>query len=298
MAFPGRVNKFVVKLAMAAMLIPEATLLVPLFIYYRELHLLNTYTGVILASLSVPFLVYLFGQSSESFSSELIKASRIDGASEIKTYFRVFLPAMRDVMIAGAIIAFVNAWNSVLIPVVIIQSKELITNTIFLNALGSIWFSDYAIPRYENENWTFTELLYEAPYLKSYQDEEDEEDEEADCLEYIDNTDKIIYLYYQDDKCVGKVKLRKNWNRYAYIEDIAVCKDFRGQGIGSALINISIEWAKHKNLHGLMLETQDNNLIACKFYHNCGFKIGSVDTMLYANFENNFEKAVFWYLRF
>lgn len=81
------------------------------------------------------------------------------------------------------------------------------------------------IPRYENENWTFTELLYEAPYLKSYQDEEDEEDEEADCLEYIDNTDKIIY-------------------------------------------------------------------------HNCGFKIGSVDTMLYANFENNFEKAVFWYLRF
>ncbi|HBK4977347.1 TPA: hypothetical protein LLC42_002658, partial [Enterococcus faecium] len=57
------------------------------------------------------------------------------------------------------------------------------------------------IPRYENENWTFTELLYEAPYLKSYQDEEDEE---ADCLEYIDNTDKIIYLYYQDDKCVGK----------------------------------------------------------------------------------------------
>lgn len=53
------------------------------------------------------------------------------------------------------------------------------------------------IPRYENENWTFTELLYEAPYLKSYQDEEDEEDEEADCLEYIDNTDKIIYLLYR-----------------------------------------------------------------------------------------------------
>ncbi|HAQ3359978.1 TPA: GNAT family N-acetyltransferase, partial [Enterococcus faecium] len=119
-----------------------------------------------------------------------------------------------------------------------------------------------------------------------------------DFILYLKLCNRTIYLYYQDDKCVGKVKLRKNWNRYAYIEDIAVCKDFRGQGIGSALINISIEWAKHKNLHGLMLETQDNNLIACKFYHNCGFKIGSVDTMLYANFENNFEKAVFWYLRF
>ncbi|MET1374884.1 hypothetical protein ABUR95_16150, partial [Staphylococcus aureus] len=60
------------------------------------------------------------------------------------------------------------------------------------------------------------------------------------------------------------------------------------------LINISIEWAKHKYLQGLILVTQDNNLIACLFYHNCGFKIGSVDTMLYANFENNFEKAVVW----
>ena len=60
-----------------------------------------------------------------------------------------------------------------------------------------------------------------------------------------------------------------------YYEDV-----YKRQGIGSALINISIEWAKHKNSHGLMLETQDNNLIACKFYHNCGFKIGSVDTCL------------------
>ena len=49
------------------------------------------------------------------------------------------------------------------------------------------------IPRYENENWTFTELLYEAPYLKSYQDEEDEEDEEADCLEYIDNSFQLVH---------------------------------------------------------------------------------------------------------
>lgn len=113
-------------------------------------------------------------------------------------------------------------------------------------------------------------------------------------LGYLDLKELICYN--------GSIKIcdieKRKYHWYAYIEDIAVCKDFRGQGIGSALINISIEWAKHKNLHGLMLETQDNNLIACKFYHNCGFKIGSVDTMLYANFENNFEKAVFWYLRF
>ena len=48
------------------------------------------------------------------------------------------------------------------------------------------------IAKYYDWESIFRGSLYEAPYLKSYQDEEDEEDEEADCLEYIDNTDKII----------------------------------------------------------------------------------------------------------
>lgn len=72
------------------------------------------------------------------------------------------------------------------------------------------------IPRYENENWTFTELLYEAPYLKSYQDEEDEEDEEADCLEYIDNTDKIISC-----STCGAVAPRSKPNLFLY-KDICI----------------------------------------------------------------------------
>ena len=73
------------------------------------------------------------------------------------------------------------------------------------------------IPRYENENWTFTELLYEAPYLKSYQDEEDEEDEEADCLEYIDNTDKIIYPQIAITSWTPRGKnLGHGWSRRIY----------------------------------------------------------------------------------
>ena len=42
----------------------------------------------------------------------------------------------------------------------------------------------------------------------------------------------------------------------------------------------------------------DNNLAACRFYNKNGFIIGAVDSMLYANFDNTDEKAVFWYLKF
>lgn len=48
----------------------------------------------------------------------------------------------------------------------------------------------------------------------------------------------------------------------------------------------------------MMLETQDTNLAACRFYHQCGFVLGGVDTMLYDNCPNNNEKALFWYIQF
>lgn len=121
------------------------------------------------------------------------------------------------------------------------------------------------IPKYENDIWSFTELFYEETYEKIYPNDEE------DYAEYIGNSDKIVYLFYQNDECVGQVRLRKNWNKYVFIEDIAVSKYTRHQGIGRALINKSIQWAKQNNMCGLMLETQDNNLLACKFYSKCGF---------------------------
>jgi ribosomal protein S18 acetylase RimI-like enzyme len=57
----------------------------------------------------------------------------------------------------------------------------------------------------------------------------------------------------------------------------------------------AVEWTKEKKLKGIMLETQDTNLAACRFYKKYGFILGGVDTMLYGNFENKDQKALFWY---
>ena len=148
------------------------------------------------------------------------------------------------------------------------------------------------IPIFHDGVWSFTEMLFDNPYSKSYPiDDEQYED-------YIDNPNKVIFLYYEANECLGQIIIKKNWNRYAYIHDIAVAQKARGKGVGAKLIHRAIEWAKDKNLCGLMLETQDNNLTACRFYKKNGFKIGGVDTMLYAGFDNADEKAVFWYLKF
>lgn len=68
--------------------------------------------------------------------------------------------------------------------------------------------------------------------------------------------------------------------------------------MGKILLEKAIEWAKENKLIGLMLETQDVNITACRFYSKNKFVIGAVDNMLYSNFSTANEKAVFWYNKF
>lgn len=149
-------------------------------------------------------------------------------------------------------------------------------------------------PAFVNNEWTYTEEIYDCSYLHSYPNED------CDYSLYIENPDKAVFLAYSDKKCVGQIVLIKDWNNYALIEDICVSKFSRGQGVGTALIQKAIEWAKDKELYGLALETQDNNLLACRFYSKCGFVIGAVNTMLYKNFSKPWSDAtaIFWYLKF
>lgn len=149
-------------------------------------------------------------------------------------------------------------------------------------------------PSFVNGKWSYTEELYERSYWKSYPNDD------CDYSAYIENADKAVFLAYSDVECIGQIVLRRDWNMYAFIEDICVCRYARGQGVGSALIQKAIEWAKESKLCGLALETQDNNVLACRFYAKCGFEIGAVNTMFYKNFEKPWsdEIALFWYFKF
>lgn len=140
-----RYSKIWFYLIICALYIPEATLLIPSFVLFKNMGLLNTFFAVICVSLSVPFLVYLFRQNAILLSKDIINSARMDGASELSIFFRVFIPALREIILASFVIAFFNAWNSIMLPVVLLQSESKFTNAIYLNSLGSIWFGDYAV---------------------------------------------------------------------------------------------------------------------------------------------------------
>lgn len=147
------------------------------------------------------------------------------------------------------------------------------------------------VPEFRNGKWTWTEEIYDAPYEMHFPEEK------LDYSQYIGNSDKIVFMAYADKECAGQIRLRRYWNRYCYIDDIEVGGKHRRKGIGRGLIDAAAQWAKAGGMKGIMLEAQDVNLSACRFYARYGFALGGVDTMLYGNFPNKDEKALFWYMR-
>ncbi|EMI9087535.1 MULTISPECIES: streptothricin N-acetyltransferase SatA [Bacillus] len=134
-------------------------------------------------------------------------------------------------------------------------------------------------------------------YEKSYL--QDQYDDELAYTEYINKTEQVIYIAILHDQIIGVMVLKKNWNHYAYIEDIKVDKKYRSLGVGRRLIEQATQWAKESNMPGIMLETQNNNVAACRFYEKCGFVIGGLDFLVYKGIhEVSDEVAMYWYLHF
>jgi streptothricin acetyltransferase len=123
--------------------------------------------------------------------------------------------------------------------------------------------------------------------------------EPEDYTTFIDNPQKVIFFADVDGKPVGQVKMVPWWNKFAYLEELTVDTEFRGKGIGRALLTRAIEWAKEQEFPGVTLETQDNNVRACMLYERTGFVLSGFDSYAYRNFpEARKEIALYWYLIF
>lgn len=142
-------------------------------------------------------------------------------------------------------------------------------------------------------NGVHFETISTPPYQKTYPVEA------IDYGTYIDHPDRTVFLAYMDLSVAGEIRLRWNWNNFAYIEDIVVDVSLRRRGVGRMLIKRAIQWAKEKQLPGVMLETQNNNVPACLLYQACGFELGGFDQRLYRGLHADSEEiALFWYMLF
>ena len=110
-----------------AMMVPFEAILVPLFIVVVRLGMVDTYWGLIVPLFTSPFSVFLMKQFIQTLPSELLDAARIDGASELQTFWRVVIPLVRPGLAFLGIITFVAQWNVFVWPLVVTRSSEMRT---------------------------------------------------------------------------------------------------------------------------------------------------------------------------
>jgi lactose/L-arabinose transport system permease protein len=128
-----------------SMMIPFASIMVPLFKMFSTFHLLDTTIGFILPSISTAFLIFFFRQNSMSFPIETIQAARVDGLNEFGIYARVYLPIMAPTFAAAAIVTFMNTWNNYMWPLIVMQSQKMQTLPLLVTGLTAGYTTDYGL---------------------------------------------------------------------------------------------------------------------------------------------------------
>ncbi|MCE0485971.1 carbohydrate ABC transporter permease [Ornithinimicrobium sediminis] len=114
-------------LIMGTLMIPGVVTFVPLFVLVANAGLVNTLPGLMLPFLVAPFGVFLMRQFMIGLPKDLLDAARVDGAGELRIFFRVFLPLCGPALATLGILTFLGSWNNFLWPLVVAQTEDTYT---------------------------------------------------------------------------------------------------------------------------------------------------------------------------
>lgn len=132
--FVGRERIFQVLLA--ALVIPAQVAMLPLFLLMKQLHLVNSFGGVIVPALATVFGIFLVRQYARGIPDELLEAARIDGAGELRIFFQIVLPMLKPVLVTLTIFTFMAAWNDFMWPLIVLTDQEHYTLPVALATLS------------------------------------------------------------------------------------------------------------------------------------------------------------------
>lgn len=141
--FQFKGKKVLFFIVLCTLMIPSQVTLIPLFEMMVSFNWLNTYQAIILPTLASPFAIYLMKQNMKAVPDSIIEASRVDGAGELRIFFTVILPVTRPALAAVSIFLFMSQWNSLLWPLITMNSKEMFTLPVALSSLIGMARIDY-----------------------------------------------------------------------------------------------------------------------------------------------------------
>ncbi len=127
-------------------LFPATMLMLPLYVLMKSFHLLDTFTGLVVAytATALPFCVWTLRGYYDTIPVELEQAALIDGCTPWDAFTRVTLPLAAPALAITALFSFMTAWSEFLVARIIISSQELYTLPLGLESLAGVFQTEWA----------------------------------------------------------------------------------------------------------------------------------------------------------
>ena len=140
--WPGRDVFFYIMLS--TMMLPFAVTMIPTFIIFRKLGLVNTFWPLIIPSFfGVPIHIFLIRQFFNTIPDDFIDAARVDGANELQIYWKIMLPLSKPILLLVSLFQFIASWNNYLGPLIYLTDEEkyplALGLPLFLTRYGTHW---------------------------------------------------------------------------------------------------------------------------------------------------------------
>lgn len=128
--FKGK--NIVFSMFLSLMMIPNELVIITNFVTITNLNLRNTFTGLILPSVTSVFYIYLLKENFEQIPEELYKAAKVDGTSDFRYLWKVMLPISKPTIVTITILKVIECWNSYVWPRLITDNSNyfLVSNGI------------------------------------------------------------------------------------------------------------------------------------------------------------------------
>lgn len=129
-----RGNSLIFGLVLGGVLVPGTATALPLFLFFSQLGIANTYWGVLLPSLVSPFGLFLCRVYAQAtVDPALLEAARIDGAGELRIFHSVGLRVLTPALVTVFLFQLVGIWNNYFLPLVMLSDSNLFPITVGLN---------------------------------------------------------------------------------------------------------------------------------------------------------------------
>ena len=133
----GKVRSFLFFFYVILMLMPTQVTLVPNYLVSDWIGLLNTRWSIILPGAFAPFSVFLLTKSMRRIPVSLIEAAQLDGSSEGQIFKDICLPQCRSALYSIAILVFIDYWNMVEQPIILLPNADLQPLSVYLSTINS-----------------------------------------------------------------------------------------------------------------------------------------------------------------